>query len=130
KSVIRAGYGIYYPTSAAQGIRDPIATNPFNQSISKRGTTVPLEGWPSPGNTGVSPLTGGTITSGTNGTPAVNAVPFGLHQPRIHQYNATFEREIGWGSAVRFSRSEEHTSELQSRSDLVCRLLLEKKKAR
>src|SRR2546421_8705039 len=32
---------------------------------------------------------------------------------------------------ARFSRqqrSEEHTSELQSRSDLVCRLLLEKKK--
>src|SRR2546428_6556607 len=27
-------------------------------------------------------------------------------------------------------RSEEHTSELQSRSDLVCRLLLEKKKTR
>src|SRR5699024_11271513 len=27
-----------------------------------------------------------------------------------------------------FSRSEEHTSELQSRFDLVCRLLLEKKK--
>src|SRR5206468_8961849 len=27
----------------------------------------------------------------------------------------------------RTSRSEEHTSELQSRSDLVCRLLLEKK---
>src|SRR2546421_4776145 len=26
-------------------------------------------------------------------------------------------------------RSEEHTSELQSRSDLVCRLLLEKKKS-
>ena len=29
---------------------------------------------------------------------------------------------------VRFSRSEEHTSELQSRTNLVCRLLLEKKK--
>src|SRR2546428_4743559 len=28
----------------------------------------------------------------------------------------------------RGARSEEHTSELQSRSDLVCRLLLEKKK--
>src|SRR6266851_7016245 len=27
-----------------------------------------------------------------------------------------------------FSRSEEHTSELQSHHDLVCRLLLEKKK--
>src|SRR5438874_7460328 len=32
----------------------------------------------------------------------------------------------GRGSAS--SRSEEHTSELQSRRDLVCRLLLEKKK--
>src|SRR5438132_6445878 len=29
---------------------------------------------------------------------------------------------------VRGRRSEEHTSELQSHSDLVCRLLLEKKK--
>src|SRR5690349_22011098 len=31
---------------------------------------------------------------------------------------------------ARLLRSEEHTSELQSRRDLVCRLLLEKKKAR
>src|SRR5438034_3742232 len=30
--------------------------------------------------------------------------------------------------AVPLERSEEHTSELQSHSDLVCRLLLEKKK--
>src|SRR5206468_12223739 len=30
--------------------------------------------------------------------------------------------------AVAIGRSEEHTSELQSRSDFVCRLLLEKKK--
>src|SRR5688572_31554184 len=29
---------------------------------------------------------------------------------------------------ARFQRSEEHTSELQSQSNLVCRLLLEKKK--
>src|SRR5688572_31884204 len=29
---------------------------------------------------------------------------------------------------VKFYRSEEHTSELQSQSNLVCRLLLEKKK--
>src|SRR5438034_8495699 len=33
------------------------------------------------------------------------------------------------GRRSRRSRSEEHTSELQSHSDLVCRLLLEKKKA-
>src|SRR5256712_5979219 len=35
--------------------------------------------------------------------------------------NRDLEREVR-------QRSEEHTSELQSRSDLVCRLLLEKKK--
>src|SRR5438067_10542828 len=34
----------------------------------------------------------------------------------------------GYAPARRASRSEEHTSELQSRFDLVCRLLLEKKK--
>src|SRR5438034_10413495 len=33
------------------------------------------------------------------------------------------------GCGPRRSRSEEHTSELQSHSDLVCRLLLEKKKS-
>src|SRR2546421_5751857 len=31
-------------------------------------------------------------------------------------------------NSISLLRSEEHTSELQSRSDLVCRLLLEKKK--
>src|SRR3989440_7576256 len=34
----------------------------------------------------------------------------------------------GAGRPTLCARSEEHTSELQSRSDLVCRLLLEKKK--
>src|SRR5699024_11552254 len=33
-------------------------------------------------------------------------------------------------ATVRRRRSEEHTSELQSRFDLVCRLLLEKKKSK
>src|SRR2546421_8818983 len=41
-------------------------------------------------------------------------------------------RRIDWRDGRRrvkkSTRSEEHTSELQSRSDLVCRLLLEKKK--
>src|SRR5438034_8510764 len=39
------------------------------------------------------------------------------------------ERGQACGGALRrHERSEEHTSELQSHSDLVCRLLLEKKK--
>src|SRR2546430_7651593 len=37
-------------------------------------------------------------------------------------------REVGLRRTRRVWRSEEHTSELQSQSNLVCRLLLEKKK--
>src|SRR5690606_41364595 len=38
--------------------------------------------------------------------------------------NAGTQKSVG----VTYKRSEEHTSELQSRENLVCRLLLEKKK--
>src|SRR5690554_7696257 len=38
------------------------------------------------------------------------------------------DEKIKNGNAGRLARSEEHTSELQSRPHLVCRLLLEKKK--
>src|SRR5690606_40118419 len=43
---------------------------------------------------------------------------------------ASSARRGAWspGKAGRSERSEEHTSELQSRENLVCRLLLEKKK--
>src|SRR5690554_7786442 len=36
--------------------------------------------------------------------------------------------ELNFGKILKQDRSEEHTSELQSRPHLVCRLLLEKKK--
>src|SRR6185312_17158500 len=46
---------------------------------------------------------------------------------RVHLERAVaIAREVD--AVAAFPRSEEHTSELQSRSDLVCRLLLEKKK--
>src|SRR5207249_11937329 len=47
--------------------------------------------------------------------------------PRLH---ARVEARVAMAGPVTGSlaRSEEHTSELQSRFDLVCRLLLEKKK--
>src|SRR2546421_8743570 len=47
----------------------------------------------------------------------------------IDAKTGSLAREIaGLGVNPARLRSEEHTSELQSRSDLVCRLLLEKKK--
>src|SRR5260221_6673390 len=42
--------------------------------------------------------------------------------------NLSVEDVHGRQSTAKQARSEEHTSELQSHSDLVCRLLLEKKK--
>src|SRR5258707_10423462 len=43
-------------------------------------------------------------------------------------YGQTSRSEFSPCNAARGERSEEHTSELQSRQYLVCRLLLEKKK--
>ena len=98
KSVVRGGYGLYYPTAAAQGIRDPLATNAFNQALTKASdptTSTFIQPWP-------APLTGG-VTSALTGAPSVNAVPIGLHQPLVQQYNGTFERELGLKTSVRFS---------------------------
>ena len=39
-----------------------------------------------------------------------------------------WRRDLNHGTKQISERSEEHTSELQSHSELVCRLLLEKKK--
>src|SRR2546427_4727386 len=51
--------------------------------------------------------------------------------PTSDQPPATSRRGPGRVAHVaRSQRSEEHTSELQSQSNLVCRLLLEKKKTR
>src|SRR5690625_6657236 len=76
---------------------------------------------------------GKTAGRGTKGTKARNQVPFGfeggqipLHMrlPKLRGFNNPFRVEF----QVVNLRSEEHTSELQSRGHLVCRLLLEKKK--
>src|SRR5690349_24944813 len=47
---------------------------------------------------------------------------------RARTWARLWVRETSTGYAGMAARSEEHTSELQSRRDLVCRLLLEKKK--
>jgi len=99
KNVIRGGYGLYYPTSAAQGIRDPIATNPFNNARTLKNTG----GFPTPGETsGTSPVSGGTLKAFGN-TPSANYVPVDLKNPRLQQWNATFEQQIPWQSSLRVS---------------------------
>src|SRR5215211_845444 len=56
--------------------------------------------------------------------PIIYAIWLSMHEYSLRQ--AGLSR---WASPAGFgNRSEEHTSELQSHSDLVCRLLLEKKK--
>src|SRR5688572_32504279 len=49
-----------------------------------------------------------------------------IHTPCKRPVRRTAKRTPGTGGTA--TRSEEHTSELQSQSNLVCRLLLEKKK--
>src|SRR5205085_5666996 len=53
-----------------------------------------------------------------------NVVDSGL----FHVFSDDDRRRYVEGLATVLKRSEEHTSELQSQSNLVCRLLLEKKK--
>src|SRR5438034_2752959 len=51
-----------------------------------------------------------------------------LAESGLHRSAGSLVAEGGRGRPVFLARSEEHTSELQSHSDLVCRLLLVKKK--
>src|SRR5438034_6062673 len=64
-------------------------------------------------------LTGSRLALAQGGLHRVN------HIIIVMQENHSFDNYFG---ALAYARSEEHTSELQSHSDLVCRLLLEKKK--
>src|SRR5204863_9325481 len=50
------------------------------------------------------------------------------HNIRLRSHRVAHTFGFQW-MGVEAQRSEEHTSELQSRRDLVCRLLLEKKKS-
>src|SRR3989442_14641409 len=64
-----------------------------------------------------------------------DALPISFWHSRLEVGSSSPNPEGGYSwsarsSAITSARSEEHTSELQSRPHLVCRLLLEKKKTR
>src|SRR2546421_13012600 len=84
---------------------DTATTEIYTLSLQRRSSDLPRCGWPQRPDRETS-----------------------LAGPGRH--HALRRRRRAAPGAPRFagSRSEEHTSELQSRSDLVCRLLLEKKK--
>ena len=106
KQVVRGGFGLFYPTSAAQGIRDAITTNPFNGKITgtaRTGSPV-IQPWPSSVSdiSGNLPVLGGA-EAGFGNFPSANWIPFGLKNPRLMEWNATFERQLPWQSTVRVS---------------------------
>src|SRR5215475_15485447 len=65
-----------------------------------------------------------------NDTATTEIYTLSLHDalPILPLHLTPDEREACLDAFVEVVRSEEHTSELQSRENLVCRLLLEKKK--
>src|SRR5206468_10518690 len=76
--------------------------------------------WPTAaGSANVSPARPHSPAPGPDASQVVGA--HDRRQMRMPDSRSTSTPRPRW-------RSEEHTSELQSRSDLVCRLLLEKKK--
>src|SRR5690349_22480113 len=81
-------------------------------------------------------LSGRVATSATDSAPLIPPIiTTCLHAPGVFSFvKRCVTASIGYvdtalaASTATIARSEEHTSELQSRRDLVCRLLLEKKK--
>src|SRR5690625_6088792 len=72
---------------------------------------------------------GVTLTTRRRGSPHETASRAGVYAPRRGGAGAPLlRRRRGPHRGGQARRSEEHTSELQSRGHLVCRLLLEKKK--
>src|SRR5688572_32500337 len=81
--------------------------------------TTLFRSWCSPGDSGADPPGAARSSAHGPGTRRRRA-----RHPRDRAQAAARRPE----AARRGRRSEEHTSELQSQSNLVCRLLLEKKK--
>src|SRR2546422_831792 len=87
---------------------------------------VKLQRTPQP-RAGILPVAFAQIETGAQGQPAHE--PDLLEPPRYLDLHRTIKRHAcDVVLPVQHVRSEEHTSELQSRLHLVCRLLLEKKK--
>src|SRR5207249_11624362 len=100
--------------------RPPPTSTPFPYTtLFRSGQVADLPPDPSP----IQLLTEGVYKG--KGFQVVGRILYEYEQGGWNEWHIVFsDGASGWLS----DRSEEHTSELQSRFDLVCRLLLEKKK--
>src|SRR5207249_10349293 len=81
----------------------------------------------SPGRTNIVLRSWRLNRANATATPSRSATNTPRLRPEIGPAQGPYSKKRWWMIPVP-RRSEEHTSELQSRFDLVCRLLLEKKK--
>ena len=105
KQVLRGGFGLYYPTSSAHIIRDPLSTNTFNDKIAYiSSSATPISPWPTSTSdtSGNTPINGGKVYSFGN-YPTANYVPVGIKNPRLMEWNATFEQNLTWQTTLRLS---------------------------
>src|SRR5256712_10129086 len=102
------GWGRMGPArfAASEPYKDEAAANGVVQIFTKRGERIP------DGKLSV------TVRNEYGQSFRPKSIPTAMAYPYLTDTLGTY---------VDANRSEEHTSELQSRSDLVCRLLLEKK---
>src|SRR5579859_5450035 len=104
------------PRSSRPCSRLRVAPGDAEQAVQQRGIRGHRDGWREDAE--LAPLVG----------VWADLVPHPLHQ-RLRQVgvDADHPGEVVCPQPAEAGRSEEHTSELQSQSNLVCRLLLEKK---
>src|SRR3989475_7732084 len=94
--------------------------------LSESTKRIPRKTCPSPGRIATPSPRSALKVPGIN--PSPQALSMGGFAPSATITSKPFIRADGAKPPIDKARSEEHTSELQSQSNLVCRLLLEKKK--
>src|SRR5690349_24188692 len=119
---------IWRRSSAGSGIRLTRAA-PAEKSFQKAPEgvrSISLHGRFVPATTRIGTFRLSAARYTSNVAPSVNSTS--STTARIGPDRDNSSNSAPKASKIRRPRSEEHTSELQSRRDLVCRLLLEKKK--
>src|SRR5439155_16055023 len=127
--VVRVMSEVYPPTRQPQSIRTPVSRSSLGPAGPPCGSA--LEGpnctSPPPGAPRCSISRDNACDTWTSVVPTASWANVAAIASSVI---AIARRSRATSSGDRDHRSEEHTSELQSRGHLVCRLLLEKKKIR